>query len=139
MFTPQFLLVGLAILILSVGLPALIVHKKYTEALKEIISDKNSVRLIGFMSLIISAFFLSVQWKFTKNWVIIIPIIGWISLAKGLMTLWFPNLAKTMVKELILKSEVINALIAVLMVLLGIGLMYVAIEIIPTIGEFAAA
>jgi hypothetical protein len=125
--TPSMLLIGLAIFMAAFLIPAILSTKKWQKAMKKSFSDESQVRMMSMFSFIFAFLFLSVHWKLTGGWFIIIPIIGWISLAKGLALLWWPGFAYKMAKKTYLESETLTALIGFLGLVIAIGLTYVAL------------
>lgn len=138
MFTPQFLLLALAAFLLTIGLPALANPKKFRKAMKSFVSDENIVRLSGFISMIFAFFFLSVNWKFQNDWMVLISVIGWASFLKGIVLLWNPDFARKMAK----KSSLFNtdtgvAILSIIMVVAAALLIYIGTEVI-TLGEIVS-
>jgi len=128
--TPSLLLIGFAIMVAAVFIPAILNPKKWQKSAKKIMSDETMMRNNAFMIMIFSFLFLSVHWKFNGGWFILIPIIGWLTLVKALVYLWFPKFVYRMAKKYYLKSENTLTLLAFLMLLVfSIGLTYVALYI----------
>ncbi len=131
MFTHQTLLYGLAALYLMVYGPAIVNPKRFSKAMKSLLSNEDLTRLMGGLLFLVSAMFLSVQASFTKDWAIIVPIIGWGTLIKAAWLMWFPKSIKTMWKQL--GKETTVALLSLLVMAISIGLIYVATELLPGI------
>lgn len=127
--TPSLLLIAMAVLLAVIMIPAILNTKKWQKAMKKTASDEVSIRILSFFTLLVSFLFLSVHWKLTGGWFIIIPIIGWLALIKAVVYLWWPEFVYTMAKKTYLKSEGMTALIAFLGLVIAIGLTYVALYI----------
>jgi hypothetical protein len=127
--TPSLLLIGLAVLMAAMFIPAILSTKKWQKAMKKIVSDTTTLRLLSMILFIMSFLFLSVHWKFNGGWFIVIPIIGWLTLVKALTYLWFPEHIYKLAKKVYLKSENTASLLAFIGLLLSIGLTYVALYI----------
>ena len=127
--TPSLLLIALAILMAIIYIPAILATKKWQKAMKAHLSDKEQSRLSGLITLLISFLFLSVHWKLTGGWFMLIPILGWLMFLKGLVFIWFPGFMYKMAKKVHLKSEALTGLVAFVALLIAIGLIYVALYI----------
>jgi len=127
--TPSFLLVALAIYIAVILIPALLYPKKFIKAVKEVMDSKASMRIVGMNILIIAFLFLSVHWKLNGGWFVLIPILGWLSFAKGIMYMIFPEAVQKLAKKVFFKSEKILTTVAFVDLLFAIGLIYVALYI----------
>jgi len=109
-------------------IPAILFTKQFQKIMKDMHSDEKTVRMTGMFSLLISFLFLSVHWKFTGGWFIVIPIIGWLSFVKGVLRLWMPKYVNKMTQKFF-KSETTVGLMAFVGLLIAIGLTYVALYI----------
>jgi hypothetical protein len=127
--TPKLLLIAFAIFMTILFLPALLNTKKFQKEIKRFMKDENALRLGAFFLMIISFLFLSVHWKFTGGWYMLIPIIGWGMLIKGAIWFWFPEFTYKMVKKFYIKSENQTGLLSFFELLLTIGILYVGIYI----------
>jgi len=127
--TPKLLLIAFAIFMAILFLPALIDTKKFQKETKRFLKDANSVRMASVFLMIVSFLFLSVHWKLTGGWYVIVPILGWAMLIKGAIWFWFPEFTYKMAKKLYLNSENQTGLISFFELLLTIGLLYVGIYI----------
>jgi len=120
----------MAILVAAILIPAILYPKKWQKVMKKALKEESLVRLSAFVTFIISFLFLSVHWKFNGGWFMIIPIIGWLTLLKGFMLLWFPGSIYKMAKKVYLKSETATTLMAFIgLIVFSIGLPYVALYI----------
>ncbi|MBT4917796.1 hypothetical protein HN709_04390 [Candidatus Peregrinibacteria bacterium] len=129
MFTHKFLLIALAVYYAVVLLPALANPKRFSKAVKNMVSDESRVRMMGIMVLIISMIYLSVQHTFTKDWAVLIPILGWAAFIKGVVMIWHPDHFKKMWKKI--GSEHAVAIISILGIIIAVALCYVAKELLP--------
>jgi hypothetical protein len=124
----------MAALMVIIFLPALANPKKFRKALKSFVSEKEAVRSTGGSLIILSAIFLAVQWKFSKDWTIIIPIFGWLTLVKGIAYLWSPNLVKKIVKTWkIYNTDGGIAIASIIAMALAAALIYIATEMLTGI------
>jgi uncharacterized protein YjeT (DUF2065 family) len=130
MFTPKFLLTAMIVYIGIVLLPALLHPRKFRKAIKPLLSDIKTLRLMGFISLLFGMIFLSVQWKFEGEWLMIIPILGWLGVIKGANLFWFPESMKKLSKQYFFKSDKSVALMAIIGLVAGIGLTHVTLNLI---------
>ncbi len=131
MITPQNLLIGMAIYIFIVCLPALIWPHKFRKALKAFSSDENLVRTTSFIIFIFAFLFLSTHWEFAGKWYMTISILGWLALLKGIFFLWAPGLVKKMIKKCVLLSSDKGVMVVGLFgIILGAFLIYIATELL---------
>ncbi|MBI4231991.1 hypothetical protein HY605_02060 [Candidatus Peregrinibacteria bacterium] len=138
MFTPQLLLYGMAFLCLMFCLPALVNPKRYRKTLIDMAKDEKIVRLYGSIILLMGFFFLSVQWRFenVRDWMVIIPVIGWLSIVKGVVYTWFPEFVERKVKIFFGDDSKVT-LWAVVGIILAVLLTYVTMNYI-SLGEIVA-
>jgi hypothetical protein len=127
--TPSFLLIALAVLMAILFIPAILSTKKFQKAMKKFFSKEELIRLVGLFTLLSSFLFLSVHWKFTGGWFMLVPILGWLMLIKGISYIWFPEFTYSIMKKTLLKSEALTGVMAFVELLLAIGLTYVALYI----------
>jgi hypothetical protein len=126
--TPSLLLIAFSILMAIMLIPAILFTKEFQKATKKMMGDENMVRMGGLISLVFAFLFLSVHWKFTGEWFIIIPIIGWLAFIKGVIRIWAPKFVKKATDKF-MKSEAVVGLMAFVGLLVAIGLTYVALYI----------
>ena len=138
MFTPQFLLIALAILIAVVYLPALANPKKFRKALRNWACEKEAVRTSGFLMFLLAMMFLSVHWKLTGKWMMVISILGWLTLLKGTVFIWNPDWIKRIIKKWkIYNSDNGIAIVSIVAIAIAAILVYLALKVV-TIGEIVA-
>lgn len=126
--TPSLLLIAISVLMAVILIPAILFTKEFQKIIKDMTSDTKTVRMMGMFSILISFLFLSVHWKFTGGWFIIIPIMGWLAFLKGVFYLWMPKYEYKITQKFF-KSETIIGLMAFVGLLVAIGLTYVALYI----------
>ncbi len=129
MIDPQFLLLGFSILMIVIYIPGLLQTRKFAKSLKSFTSEKEVIRSTSISFLIISFLFLSVNWEFTQDWTITYSIIGWLLFIKGVVWLWSPEFVKKKAKSF-LKHDNLLATASIAAILVGVGLSYIAINII---------
>lgn len=112
----------IGIIYLSFGLGILINTKLYQKLLEQLLIDPSIRILGGVMSIIIGILILEYHNIWEANWTIVISIIGWIALIKGILLLTFPKFI-TIVKP-IFDSEKSLRVLAVLVILIGIVFAY---------------
>jgi uncharacterized protein YjeT (DUF2065 family) len=81
----------IGIIYLSFGLGLLINTKVYQKILNQLLTDP-SIRIIGgFMAVIIGVLILEYHNVWEADWTLVISIIGWAALLKGILLLAFPS------------------------------------------------
>ncbi len=133
MFTPQLLLIAMAVLMLTMYLPAIVCPKKFRKELINMLADRNRTRLAGFIYMLISLFFLSVYWKIDKSWMTLVSVIGWGTLLEGVFLVWFPEKTKNLTKKFF-SSDQSTIILAVIAIIFAIALLYITINLFQ-IGE----
>lgn len=130
MFKPEALLVGLAIFTIVTNLPGLLSPKNYRKALKSYLDDKNQIRSMGIIMLILSFFFLATKWDFTYEWETLISVLGWTIFIKSLIWLWSPDFVKSHHKNLRTSSDALTITTSIVAILVAIFLVYIAAYLI---------
>ena len=88
-----FILYVLAFILLVFGGPALIVPKRFMKVFGGILKNSDMVRMMGLRTMFLSFFFLAMYPLLKGGRLMIISIIGWLSLIKSVVLLWFPGFA----------------------------------------------
>ena len=127
--TPTTLLYGLSALLALMYLPAIVDPKHYRKELKHFFGDRNIARLIGVLELVIAFLFLSVHWKLSGEWLMVISIIGWGMAFEGMVLLWEPRYVYSKIKRWF-NSDGQTTGVGVLVLLLSIGLAYVGYALV---------
>jgi len=109
-------------------IPAILYPKRFLKAIDEIQKNSALTRITGMIAMIMAFLFLSVHWKFTGGWYVLIPILGWAALLKGATRLLAPEWVYKMTKKW-LKSETLISWMAFVGLLMAIGMTYVALYI----------
>ena len=71
----------------SIGFSILFNPSQFKSVVKDLLNDRHFLFLSGIMSLFIGAFVVSAHNIWTAGWPVIVTIIGWWGLAKGLLLL----------------------------------------------------
>lgn len=125
MITGKLLLIGLGGLLAIICIPGLINPKTYRKELKDFLSDKNTIRILGVIGLIMGFLFLSVNWKIEKNWLATISILGWITILKSTVSLLMPEYIKKMSKNW-LKTDNFTIILCLVGIAFSLVLFYIA-------------
>jgi hypothetical protein len=127
--TPSILLIALAVFCAVVMIPAILFTKEFQKVIQKMSSNYELSRISGLFGLLISFLFLSVHYKLSGGWLLVISIIGWITFIKSVIRIWFPGFCYKFTKKTILKSEGLLGVMAFVGLLFAIGLTYVALYI----------
>lgn len=130
MFTPQMLLLSMVALIAIFTLPALINPRSFRKSFKSLFTDKDLLRLIGLLELLYAFIFLSVNYRFTDNWLALIAALGWLMVIDGTIAIWSPKFYKGIIKRWCLKSDKQVAVWAFMGVIFAVAICYVALNLI---------
>ncbi len=111
------------IMCLLVGLTAL--NKKYIAAIiDELESSKALFWFIGFVAALIGAVILALYSAWGFNWRVLITILGWLSLLKGIAITLFPDSLMSFYKKF--KASGIILFSGVIAIIFGVILLYKA-------------
>jgi len=125
MFTPQNLLVGLAVFYLALSLPALVSPKEFGKEAKKMLGDENNARLLSLFYFLLSFFFLSTHWRFEGEWMMLISMLGWLILLKALVYAWSPDYVKSRSKDF-LGNETFITIGGILGIVAALALIYIS-------------
>lgn len=67
----------------------------FIEAVNDLVYSKGQMLIVGFIALIFGAFIIAFYGKYDMGWTLIITVIGWLSLIKGVLYLVFPDTIKS--------------------------------------------
>lgn len=105
-----------AIIYLAVGVGMLLDKKYYVKLFDGFMKDATAMYLGGFTALMVGFSLVTFHNDWVKNWEVLVTIIGWLALIKGVMLLAFPTTIINMSKPW-LKGKNMNVLSAVVIVL----------------------
>jgi hypothetical protein len=88
---------GLSLVLISL---ALLINQKYLKRLFAEIENEATMFFLGIVSLVIGLAMVLSYNIWDKNWQIIITILGWVSLIKGLSVLFLLEFIKNLVKKM---------------------------------------
>lgn len=88
-----------AIVYLAVGVGMLLDKKYYAKVLDGFMKDTTGMYLGGFMALIAGFALVTYHNEWVKSWEVLVTILGWIALIKGVMLLAFPTTFVGMTKS----------------------------------------
>ena len=89
--------IGLTFMVIGVG--TLVNREWYRELIVQFFSDRGQVYLSGILALLAGVAIVLVHNVWTPDWRILITLLGWIAIAKGVMRLTFPALAMRSAKK----------------------------------------
>lgn len=112
----------IGIIYLSFGVGLLLNQNFYKKELPKLLENTSYLILGGFIAIIIGALVIKNHNYWVKNWTVIITIIGWIALIKGVLLLAFPTLISTYKK--IFDSTIFYKIIGPIVLILGIIFIY---------------
>ncbi|MCX6723942.1 MAG: hypothetical protein NT155_02060 [Candidatus Staskawiczbacteria bacterium] len=88
---------GISIAVISL---VFLIKEKHLKRLFALMENEDNLLLCGLASLVIGFSMVLSHNIWVKNWQVIVTIIGWISLLKGLSILFIPELVKKWTKKL---------------------------------------
>jgi hypothetical protein len=81
----------IAIAYLSIGFGLIISKSYYENQFERIVNNAGVLYLGGFMGIVFGSLIIEGHNFWVNNWTVLITIIGWLSLIKGIVLLIFPN------------------------------------------------
>ena len=82
----------IAVIYLSMGVGFILNRAYYQKEFEKMIDNSSFMLFGGMMAIVIGSLIIGYHNVWVKNWTILITIIGWISLTKGVILLAFPRL-----------------------------------------------
>lgn len=110
---------GISIVVISL---ALLLRDRYIKRIFSSVENEECMLFCGFVSFVIGIAIILAHNVWVKNWQVIVTILGWMSLLKGLAMLFMPELVKSYVKKVENKNWLPIAL--VVMVFVGLVITY---------------
>ena len=83
-----------AVAFLAIGLSGILRNGYYGHLMKDIYKNSGLVLLYGFLSLIVGMLIVHYHNFWVADWIVLVTIIGWISLLKGISLMLFPDTLK---------------------------------------------
>lgn len=117
METSIFVAQTLSLLYLSIGAGLLLNRNYYQSAFIELIENKGLMFLSGWMALMAGVALVNYHNVWSNDWRMIITVVGWIALAKGIILFAFPS-AINAYKKLLLNTRFVDT-ITYLVIVLG--------------------
>jgi len=109
----------LSLVYLVIGIGILLNPDFYKKLFEEFIKNTFALYLGGVMALVVGYLILAFHNTWTKDWSVIITIVGWIALIKGIVILVQPKMMIILSKA-ILKIENILKIEAIVVIFLGL-------------------
>lgn len=88
---PTFVAQVAALVYLSIGIGMLVDKAYYKKLFDDIFKDTSAIYLGGFMALIAGFAIVTYHNVWEQSWVVLVTIIGWLALVKGVLLLAFPS------------------------------------------------
>ncbi|SDW14015.1 hypothetical protein SAMN05444411_101143 [Lutibacter oricola] len=81
----------IAVIYLAFGVGLIVNSNYYRKVILKLLNDATYIILGGIIAIIIGFFIVENHNYWVKNWTVIITIIGWVALIKGVLLLAFPS------------------------------------------------
>ena len=105
-----------AIVYLAIGVGILVDKKYYDKVFDSLMKDMTAMYLGGFVALLAGYSLVTFHNDWVKSWEVLVTILGWLALIKGVMLLAFPSTFLSVVKPWV-KSKNLSGMAAVAVVL----------------------
>ncbi|MFN3233900.1 MAG: hypothetical protein ACE365_00605 [Gammaproteobacteria bacterium] len=117
-----FLAKAFAIFLVVIGLAMFMGRTRFISEYSAVIEDKPAFFVLGLLMLILGIVLVLLHNVWIANWTIIITILAWLVLVRGLMRMFIPSLDKLVKK--IIKQQDVYYLVCLVLILLGLYLGY---------------
>jgi len=118
METSVFIAKVIAVIYLSFGFGMLFSGNYYKKIISKLIDDSSYMFLGGFMAIVFGMLIVEYHNIWIKDWTVLVTIIGWMALVKGIILLAFPQFFD--IFKPMLKSENLNKFMLPLVLILGL-------------------
>jgi len=108
---------------IAIGIGILLNPDFYRKLYEDFIENTSTLYIGGVMGLVIGYLIVSFHNTWTRDWSVIITIIGWVALMKGILILIQPQIIITLTKA-ILKKESILKIEAIVIIIIGLALSF---------------
>lgn len=112
----------IGLIYLSFGVGILLNGSFYKKEIPKLLENTAYLILGGFLAIIVGVLIIDNHNYWVKNWTIVITLIGWMALLKGIMLLAFPTLVKLF--EPLFKSENFYKFLGPLVLIFGLIFTY---------------
>ena len=112
----------IGVIYLSFGVGLLFNRNYYKKELPKLLENTSYLIFGGFIAIIIGSLIIENHNFWVKNWTVIITIIGWIALLKGIALLAFPSSFSSY--KSLLNSELFHKILGPLVLIIGIIFLY---------------
>lgn len=113
------------IIFLAGGLNALFCRKSMSAALNGVVESPALLWVWGFLNLLFGAIIVTFHSAWSSDWRVIITIVGWAGILKGVLLMFFPDSARTLYRTCNTPSILTTG--GIVAVLLGLFLLYVGL------------
>ena len=113
-----FIAQAIAVSYLTIGLGLMLNKDYYRRFFQDYYTETSAMLLSGFLGLMIGFILIALHNVWASNWTILITLIGWLSLIKGILIIIFPEKIKQLTK-LIRNPENLSPLFFLLATIFG--------------------
>ena len=121
MFTLSSIAIGIAVLALSIGLPAIFKPAAFGKGLLDMFAEESEVRILGLINMLFAFFILNTGIKIVWDSTAWIIVLGWLLLLRGATFLWKPEFVQKRLKVVVSKE---NNVLLIGLILLAVGILY---------------
>ena len=112
----------IGVIYFSFGIGIVFNKKYYSKTIKHLLDDSTYLVLGGFLAIVFGLIIIEFHNNWAENWTVIITVIGWGALLKGILLLAFPK-SLNLFKPLF-ETNILNKFLAPLIILFGIIFIY---------------
>ena len=116
----------IGIIYVSFGIGLLLNGPFYKREIPKMIESSSFLMLGGFVAIILGVYIIEKSFNWQDNWTIIITIIGWIALIKGIILIAFPTFIGAKFSNFFTKIN--TSYLGVLLLLFGLVFWYLGMQ-----------
>jgi hypothetical protein len=105
---------------LSIGIGILINRGFYKKVFEEFVDDGLAMYFGGAMALVVGYLIVAFHNEWTKDWSVIITVVGWLALVKGIIILILPKLMTGLTRAMV-KNNVLLTIMGVFALVVGVA------------------
>jgi uncharacterized membrane protein HdeD (DUF308 family) len=94
-----------SVIYLSASLGAFFSTDYYRKIVDDLFSNSALIYVTGFITLIIGLLIVTYHNRWTKSWVVLITILGWLAMVKGICLIAFPQFVRTLSEQMLTDSN----------------------------------
>lgn len=122
MITSFFLAKAIGLYMTIVSLPFIFNFKRLNAVIDEVLKHKGIMLVASLMTLVIGVVLVVLHNVWAMNWSVVITIIAWLLLIRGIIRFYLPEVVENISKQL--QNKIAFMIIGIILLLVGLFLIY---------------